>query len=591
MRSSQAIPVKAELRVGYSLEYASKYSLPFLKEIIDVDPERHSDGLASNVFKKRRGKMHHCPVCVKSFFKVDSLKRHLNIHDGNPVVEKFLAELEANSRARRTRKIQRVRKTKPKSHHQFKCTSCIKVFQNAERLKKHLLVHNPNVPKPFKCDYCVKRFLNASAQIAHVKTHILGRQHYTCLVCEVRFTQIVEFSRHIKTHSAEDGLYPCLYCDKRFSEYILMRKHVLTLHRPKRFRCEVCDKMFYSLSKMRLHQLRHTKKKEFLCAVCGRQYKRKDKLTEHLKTHDKKMEETIASEALLSELPASSNQEYQRFIYKCHECTLGFKRRGMLVNHLAKRHPDIQIESVPELNLPILQEQKFFYCQYCPKVYRTNAKRKLHILKYHPGKELPKGGRQNVSNCNDVSASSFTETVATITTEPHFCNWCHRQYASRTKLATHKRKKHPEKITDQMIVHYGSVDDDYDDNIHHDGADVNRKSYVTDLNGRHAAGSCDDYNTDKYHPNGMDYEINSISHFSGEVYEPHDGTEMLVETIETSEISNLMDEIDYMNPCSVAIVTNTNDSPSTIECGGSGETLVTDFKDLKAQKGRRKRNY
>jgi hypothetical protein len=34
---------------------------------------------------------------------------------------------------------------------------------------------------------------------------------------------------------------------------------------------------------------------------------------------------------------------------------LGFKRRGMLVNHLAKRHPDIPPDSVPELNLPILK--------------------------------------------------------------------------------------------------------------------------------------------------------------------------------------------------------------------------------------------
>lgn len=47
---------------------------------------------------------------------------------------------------------------------------------------------------------------------------------------------------------------------------------------------------------------------------------------------------------------------------------MGFKRRGMLVNHLAKRHPEIKPEQVPELNLPILKTQKDFYCQYCDKV-------------------------------------------------------------------------------------------------------------------------------------------------------------------------------------------------------------------------------
>ena len=60
--------------------------------------------------------------------------------------------------------------------------------------------------------------------------------------------------------------------------------------------------------------------------------------------------------------------DYHRFIYKCHECFLGFKRRGMLVNHLAKRHPNISAASVPELNLPILKTTKDYFCQYCSKV-------------------------------------------------------------------------------------------------------------------------------------------------------------------------------------------------------------------------------
>ena len=40
----------------------------------------------------------------------------------------------------------------------------------------------------------------------------------------------------------------------------------------------------------------------------------------------------------------------------------------MLVNHLATRHPKVTLESVPELNLPILKANKDYYCQYCDKV-------------------------------------------------------------------------------------------------------------------------------------------------------------------------------------------------------------------------------
>lgn len=63
--------------------------------------------------------------------------------------------------------------------------------------------------------------------------------------------------------------------------------------------------------------------------------------------------------------------DYNRFIYKCHQCLVGFKRRGMLVNHLAKRHPDVAPESVPELNLPILRQTRDYYCQYCDKVSQS----------------------------------------------------------------------------------------------------------------------------------------------------------------------------------------------------------------------------
>lgn len=46
---------------------------------------------------------------------------------------------------------------------------------------------------------------------------------------------------------------------------------------------------------------------------------------------------------------------YQNYPYKCHLCKIGFKRRGMLVNHLSKRHPDVHYYNVPELTKPIVK--------------------------------------------------------------------------------------------------------------------------------------------------------------------------------------------------------------------------------------------
>lgn len=148
-------------------------------------------------------------------------------------------------------------------------------------------------------------------------------------------------------------------------------------------------------------------------------------------------------------VPKVSPNDYHRFIYKCHTCLLGFKRRGMLVNHLAKRHPETPPEAVPELNLPILKTTRDYYCQYCDKIYKSSSKRKAHILKNHPGKALPLSNRQKggIPCVPGHPNPTYSATVGSITTHPQYCNWCHKQYASKAKLLQHQRKKHSECLT------------------------------------------------------------------------------------------------------------------------------------------------
>ena len=159
----------------------------------------------------------------------------------------------------------------------------------------------------------------------------------------------------------------------------------------------------------------------------------------------------------------------------------------MLVNHLAKRHPEIHPDSVPELNLPIVKANKDYYCRYCNKVYKSSSKRKAHIIKNHPGLELPLPARIVAKNGSDraeeknsgggeiaiaaaevklrnsdaiaapaspaarpaappsdgrAANSTFSATVGNVTSLPHNCPFCHKQYASNAKLLQHQRKVH-----------------------------------------------------------------------------------------------------------------------------------------------------
>lgn len=173
--------------------------------------------------------------------------------------------------------------------------------------------------------------------------------------------------------------------------------------------------------------LRHSDRKDFLCSTCGKQFKvgrvrdvqtqsvgllvcscvttsclstpqRKDKLREHMqRMHNpdreaKKADRIHRSKSLKLRAPSS---DFESFMFKCRLCMMGFRRRGMLVsqrscsrlcllltsglspcccvswsqvNHLSKRHPEMRIDDVPELTLPIIKPNRDYFCQYCDKV-------------------------------------------------------------------------------------------------------------------------------------------------------------------------------------------------------------------------------
>lgn len=333
-----------------------------------------------------------------------------------------------------------------------KCTQCWKAFHSREKLNRHMLCHGSEENKPLQCNVCFKRFMNNSALSCHMKTHS-DKKYYECPICKEGFNHSAVMREHVTVH-ANNGIYTCPQCGREFDDFYNLRKHIRGFHTNKEFPCPHCEKVFPRPDKLKLHMLKHSNHREFMCETCGRQFKRKDKLKEHIRrmhSAERELENLKRGDPKISPkkfVPKVAPTDYHRFIYKCHTCMLGFKRRGMLVNHLAKRHPDVKFETVPELNLPILKTQKDYYCQYCDKVYKSSSKRKTHILKNHPGAELPMSSRKKniLTELPGIPNPTFSQTVGSITTMPHLCEFCHKQYASKAKLTQHQRKKHPEKV-------------------------------------------------------------------------------------------------------------------------------------------------
>ncbi|XP_063061332.1 PR domain zinc finger protein 10 [Engraulis encrasicolus] len=332
-----------------------------------------------------------------------------------------------------------------KSFRPFKCSQCGKAFRDKEKLDQHVRFHGREA---IACHICNKGFLSLEALDDHLQLHSEQRS-YSCLFCTESFDRLELLKEHVRTHMV-DGCYSCPSCKKRFTDFIQVKKHVRSFHSEKIFQCTDCDKAFCRPDKLRLHMLRHSDRKDFLCSTCGKQFKRKDKLREHMqRMHNpereaKKADRSHRSKALKQKLPTT---DFESFMFKCRLCMMGFRRRGMLVNHLSKRHPDMRIEEVPELTLPIIKPNRDYFCQYCDKVYKSASKRKAHILKNHPGAELPPSIRKlrpAGPGEPDPMLSTHTQLTGTIATAPVCCPHCAKQYSSKTKMVQHIRKKHPE---------------------------------------------------------------------------------------------------------------------------------------------------
>ncbi|XP_078386813.1 PR domain zinc finger protein 10 isoform X1 [Cetorhinus maximus] len=333
-----------------------------------------------------------------------------------------------------------------KTFRPFKCLHCGKAFREKEKLDQHLHFHGREGNYPLTCDICNKGFINSSALDSHMKFHS-DQKTYSCIFCTDSFDRLDLLKEHVAIH-VTNGCFTCPSCKKQFPDFIQIKKHIRSFHSEKIYQCTECDKAFCRPDKLRLHMLRHSDRKDFLCSTCGKQFKRKDKLKEHMqRMHNPEREAKNAGRIHKSKpfKPKIPSTDYESFMFKCRACMMGFRRRGMLVNHLSKRHPDIRIDDVPELTLPIIKPNRDYYCQYCDKVYKSASKRKAHILKNHPGAELPPSIRKlrpAAPGEPDPMLSTHTQLKGTIATLPVCCPHCCKQYSSKAKMVQHIRKKH-----------------------------------------------------------------------------------------------------------------------------------------------------
>ncbi|XP_072938910.1 uncharacterized protein [Epargyreus clarus] len=149
--------------------------------------------------------------------------------------------------------------------------------------------------------------------------------------------------------------------------------------------------------------------KEMFSCECGHVFLNKDKLIQHIMDHcnSTKMIET------------------SDIMYKCEDCQLIFKRRGMFVNHLWRVHQNTTTR------VPLERRLQHYPCAACPALYRSAAKRRRHFDKHHPDVSGVDAGAGGCVQRGRRAAAAAA------------CAACPRQYATRAKLLQHVRRDHP----------------------------------------------------------------------------------------------------------------------------------------------------
>ncbi|XP_055332191.1 uncharacterized protein LOC129584113 [Paramacrobiotus metropolitanus] len=240
------------------------------------------------------------------------------------------------------------------------CPYCGREFVN---LQKHLETNHKDKiiitvegdeADECRCKECGFQARTKQAITNHLKKHLEPEKNIRrCVICQdtFPFTPVgaTDLQKHVETHIVDD-LFPCAECPKRYTTYRGLTDHFGTNHDPsQKCACEICQREFMTRWRLKRHMLSHSNIFNFMCELCGKQFKSKGQLQKHNKYVHIGLKRIRPSEkGLKKNYKERLRQAYDYSPFKCHECKLGYRQRGMLLNHVMARHPETSLDTIPD---------------------------------------------------------------------------------------------------------------------------------------------------------------------------------------------------------------------------------------------------
>jgi KRAB domain-containing zinc finger protein len=366
------------------------------------------------------------------------------------------------------------------------CAFCELKFESIETLKIHVLSEHrpkrkrkdPSAGKP-TCQQCSKSFNDANKLKYHMMAHN-GEKPHSCTECRMSFTEPSSLKRHMRTHTGEKA-YQCKECDKSFSESRTLKNHMLsheegTPGSDRTHACDMCPSAFKTAKHLKTHSLTHSGERSYVCELCSKGFL----LKQHLKTHFKKVHEKITvkceqpldsvmciepgCEKLYTEKKSMETHYRRAHLNEKFICAICAKEIACVYS--LRDHMKVAHGTAPKCNK----------CRFCGKIFETYQILGAHMRRSHPNNSKRKNSKKVVlidpedpmksSTCKDCG-EMFSDNyklgchMRKVHRPPSTCKICYETFATFAQLIGHTKRIHRGefKPLKSDIYHYKAPED------------------------------------------------------------------------------------------------------------------------------------
>ena len=241
--------------------------------------------------KIRSAKTFTCPYCPKSFKGEKCMKNHAKLCPKSPSPALFYCEICSRTFTRKvnlTTHIKRVHLKKwiPKKPEKVLCQICSATLSKT-CFKKHMERHQGKT-KP--CRYCTKPFATIEDTKRHENTCAKNPQPdvFYCEHCPKSFNNKNKLKYHLQMHDPDGRRFQCDICGAKFFKKQIWEKHVSYHSDVRPFHCKHCPSSFKIKRHLKTHELIHNESERYTCPLCpNRKFIQYGNLKIHMKVHEK----------------------------------------------------------------------------------------------------------------------------------------------------------------------------------------------------------------------------------------------------------------------------------------------------------------